>query len=133
MRRVTKQQAMEELGISLSTLDRRIRNGELEVEVAKHGKGRRVFIMLNGTSNPESLPETLSPDSSVSESPLDVALAISQERVRGLEELVDHLREQVAMERNRYSEIYHDVKTGALMLPEAKSDSAWWRFWERLR
>ena len=41
---VTKAEAAEELEISLSTLDRKIRNGE--VEVAR--EGRRVYVRMHG-------------------------------------------------------------------------------------
>ncbi len=41
---VTKAEAAEELGISLSTLDRRIKKGEIEVV----REGRRVWVMMHG-------------------------------------------------------------------------------------
>ena len=40
VRWMTKAEAAEELEVSLSTLDRKIRNGEVEVR----GEGRRVFV-----------------------------------------------------------------------------------------
>ena len=48
---VTKAEAAEELGISLSTLDRRIKKGEIEVV----REGRRVWVLMHG-------PEYLSDD-----------------------------------------------------------------------
>ena len=44
VRWVTKAEAAEELEISLSTLDRKIRNGEVEVR----REGRRVFVRMEG-------------------------------------------------------------------------------------
>ena len=41
---VTKAEAAEELGISLSTLDRRIKKEEIEV----FREGRRVWVMMHG-------------------------------------------------------------------------------------
>ena len=41
---VTKAEAAEELKISLSTLDRRIRTGEIEVR----REGRRVYVLMHG-------------------------------------------------------------------------------------
>ena len=55
-------------------------------------------------------------------------LELEQERNRGLEELVEHLKEQVVIEQARYSEIYADMKSGALALPAPKS-RPWWKFW----
>ena len=61
------------------------------------------------------------------------ALAVTDERIKGLEELIDTLKEQVTMERARYSEIYQDVRP-MLMPPRESQDSdepPWWRFWSR--
>ena len=44
VRKVTKGEAAEELEISLSTLDRMIRQGEVEVR----REGRRVFVRMKG-------------------------------------------------------------------------------------
>ena len=44
VRWVTKAEAAEELEVSLSTLDRKIRNGEVEVR----REGRRVFVRMKG-------------------------------------------------------------------------------------
>ncbi len=44
VRWVTKAEAAEELEVSLSTLDRKIRNGEVEVR----REGRRVFVRMEG-------------------------------------------------------------------------------------
>ena len=44
VRWVTKAEAAEELEVSLSTLDRKIRNGEVEVR----REGRRVFVRMAG-------------------------------------------------------------------------------------
>ena len=46
VRWVTKAEAAEELEVSLSTLDRKIRNGEVEVR----REGRRVFVRDGGGS-----------------------------------------------------------------------------------
>ena len=48
---VTKAEAAEELGVSLSTLDRRVKKGEIEV----FREGRRVWVLMHG-------PEYLSDD-----------------------------------------------------------------------
>ena len=47
-RRVTKSEACETLGVSLSTLDRRISEGQYEVERIQQGQVQRVFVLLPG-------------------------------------------------------------------------------------
>ena len=44
VRWVTKAEAAEELEVSLSTLDRKIRKGEVEVR----REGRRVYVLMEG-------------------------------------------------------------------------------------
>ena len=47
-RRVSKEEARHILGgISLATIDRRIQRGELQVEREPHGKGHRIWVMLD--------------------------------------------------------------------------------------
>ena len=55
-------------------------------------------------------------------------LDLANERIRGLEQLVEHLHEQVTFEQSRYAELYADIKSGALALPAPRS-RRWWRFW----
>ena len=50
VRWVTKADAAEELEISLSTLDRKIRNGEVEVRREVRREGRRVFVRMAGST-----------------------------------------------------------------------------------
>ena len=54
------------------------------------------------------------------------------EQVVGLHELVGVLKEQNVMEQSRYSQLYHDVVSGTLALPEGRNlHRPWWRFWIR--
>ncbi len=48
------------------------------------------------------------------------------ERIRGLEELVEALRAQVALERERYMMIYTDALAGRI-LPPPPPRRPWWR------
>ena len=47
VQRVTKQQAMVSMGISSSTLERRIKSGEVQVEVDHAGSRRRVWVVVD--------------------------------------------------------------------------------------
>ena len=116
--RVTKVEAARILGVSARTINRRIASGDLQTEREDHGK-RRVLVLLDA----ETLEQA--------ETKIDDDLEVVQlrERVAGLQDLVDHLHDQLDFERARYSELYHDVKTGALALPAPNSDRPWWKLW----
>ena len=73
MRQLTKAEACRELAVSLSTLDRRIASGEIQVRREPHGSRHRVYVMLD----------------------------VAQERIRGLDEQVALLQAQLAQEQER--------------------------------
>ncbi len=91
VRWVTKAEAAEELSISLSTLDRKIRSGEIEVV----REGRRVYVRMQG-------PEYLS-----DEELLRRADARERERQRTVRELEQSVSEwklsasELELERGR--------------------------------
>ena len=87
MRQLTKAEACRELAVSLSTLDRKIASGEIEVRWEQHGRRHRIYVMLDDDP----------PEIGVDGQPQDVA----QERVRGLEEQVELLKAQLDLERER--------------------------------
>ena len=63
---------------------------------------------------------------------LELELIKAQERARGLEELVEILKAQNALEQSRYGQLYQALVDGTLALPEAKRERRpWWKFWER--
>ena len=87
MRLLTKAEACRELAVSLSTLDRRIASGEIEVRREEQGRRRRVYVMLDDDP----------PDNAEDSQPQDAA----QERNPGLEEQVALLQTQLDLERER--------------------------------
>ena len=115
--RVTKIEAARILKVSERTVNRKIASGELETEREKTGR-RRVMVLLD-------------PDLQADDPELHDAeeLVVLRERCAGLEDLVEHLHEQLNFERGRYSELYSDIKTGQLALPAPKPGRPWWRFW----
>ena len=131
MRRVTKAQACQELGVSLSTLDRWIAAGEVQVEREKHGKRHRVYVVLNAAM-PDTSGDAADGGSARSNASGDSALALAEERVRHLEDLVDYLKAQLDLEQHRNAELVADLRSGRLVLPAAQGH-AWWRFWTRDR
>ena len=116
--RVTKIGAARILGVSERTVNRKIASGELESEREATGR-RRVMVLLDTQLQAEA-PEHVDVEE----------LVVLRERCAGLEDLVEHLHEQLNFERSRYGELYNDIKSGALALPAPKSDRPWWRFWD---
>ena len=89
MRLLTKVEACRELAISLSTLDRRIASGEIEVRREEHGRRCRVYIMLDNG------PLENGEDGQLKDA--------AWERIRGLEEHVELLQTQLDLEQGRNS------------------------------
>ena len=114
MRLLTKAEACRELAVSLSTLDRRIASGEVHTKREQRGRRHRVYVMLD-----DDLPSAVETPKS--------ELAVAQERIRGLEEQVAILQEQLEREQQRNAELVNELKS-VQALP-----GPWWRFWQRKR
>ena len=113
-RRVSKSEACRLLGVSLSTLDRRIAEGQLAVERVQQGQVHRVYVLLPGDT-PEDEPN---PES---------ALAVAQERIRGLEELVALEREWRETAETRLHEMLRGLPAPAA--PTQSGKRPWWKVW----
>ena len=127
MRLLTKEEACRELGMSLSTLDRRITDGRLMVRRERRGQRHRVYVMVdddafetNGTTN---TPATVGS--------CNTQLALARERIRGLEEQVGNLKEQLRWERERNVELFNELMLGRTSLSEKERVGARWKFWRR--
>ena len=99
MRLLTKAEACREMGLSLSTLDRRIAAGELRAKREPHGRRHRVYVVLDDD-----------PPGSDKLEPSGAALAVAQERVRGLEAQLALLQEQLEQERSRNAELFSQLQ-----------------------
>ena len=95
MRQMTKAEACRELAVSLSTLDRRIASGEIEVRRERHGRRHRIYVMLDD----DPLKNGLNAKSQ------GTLLDVARERIRGLEEQVELLQGQLALEQGRNAEL----------------------------
>ena len=128
MRRLTREDAARERGVSLRTMDRWIKEEIVEVETFMEGQRRRVMVLLEDDDTPqqdmtgrvateESQPlgpsvESEKPSSDGGEAAqLASELAVARERVRGLEEqvagmhkLAETLEERRAGQQARYEE-----------------------------
>ncbi len=115
MRMLTKAEACRELGLSLSTLDRRIAAGELQAKREPHGRRHRVFVLLDDEP----------PDNKDDVASGGTALAVAQERVRGLEAQLALLQEQLERERSRNAELFIQLQAAQ----ERRGPR--WQFWQR--
>ena len=103
VRWVTKAEAAEELAVSLSTLDRKIRQGEIEVR----REGRRVFVRMVGPEYPsdeELLLQSLDRERELQRSVRELEGSVSEweQRASELERERDEARESAATARGPY-------------------------------
>ena len=115
MRLLTKAEACRELGLSLSTLDRRIAAGELQAKREPRGRRHRVYVILDDDP----------PDIEADESGA-LALAAAQERVRGLEGQLAYLQGQMEQERRRSAELLNNLQAGGFSPERTKRRLRWW-------
>ena len=117
MRLLTKAEACRELRLSLSTLNRRIAAGEVPVRREPRGRRHRVYLMLD--DDPPSVIENPQPE-----------LGVAQERIRGLEEQVELLQEQLDQERQHNAELVDELRAAQTSTTQERR-GPWWRFWKR--
>ena len=116
--------------MSLSTLDRWIAAGRIQIRKEPHGQRHRVYVVMredgadgegalgvNTYGGEEVMPGGSPPDK--------VSLAVTQERVRSLEEMV----EQLKAERDRHADLLEDLRTRRLVVEGTARQRPWWRFW----
>ena len=98
--------------MSLSTLNRRIAEGQLEVERVQQGQIHRVFVLLPADTDRPEAPEEAEPDSGTE-------LAVAQERIRNLENMVTLQREWLDLAEARVQQLIQ-----ALPAPTSACSSA---------
>ena len=111
VRWVSKAEAAEELEISLSTLDRMIRRGE--VEVAR--EGRRVYVRMYGPeylSDEELLRRSIAREEELRRTVSELEQSLSQWQLRGseLERERDEVRESAAAANRPYRELEREYR-----------------------
>ena len=103
---VTKAEAAEELGVSMSTLDRKIRAGEVEVR----REGRRVYVRMEGpgyVSDEELLRRSIAREDELQRTVRELERSLSewQHRASELEGERDEARESAATADRPYYEL----------------------------
>ena len=103
VRWVTKAEAAEELEVSLSTVDRMIRRGEVEVR----REGRRVYVRMHGPeylSDEELLRRSIAREDELQRTVRELERSVSEWKSRAyeLERERDEVRESAATARGPY-------------------------------
>ena len=104
VRWVTKAEAAEELEISLSTLDRMIRKGEVEVV----REGRRVYVRMQGPeylSDEELLRRAVARERELERTVRELEQSVSELKLSASELERDEARESAATARRPYHEL----------------------------
>ena len=126
MRRVTKSDACRLLQVSLSTLNRRIVEGQLAVERVQQGHVHRVFVLMPADPAMPEAQEDAEPDEGT-------RLAVAQERIRNLEEMVTLQRGWLDLSESRVQQLLRALPepTPPATLPPAPPASRrpWWKLW----
>ena len=134
--RVSRSGAAAILGVSLTTLDRRIARGDIAAEIESHGDGRRVWVMLPDSSPDETRPTT----SNASQ------VSAFEAQLAARDELIVHMRNQLTeaearhqmlIERLEAAQHHADNLTARLLPPAPEATSAadrrrWWPFGKRI-
>ncbi len=110
VRWVTKAEAAEELEVSFSTLDRKIRNGEVEVR----REGRRVFVRMEGEyiTDDELLRRAIAREHELERTVRELEQKVSELTLRAseLERERDEARESAATARQPYHELEREYQ-----------------------
>ena len=111
MRLLTKAEACRDLRLSLSTLNRRIAAGEVQVRREPRGRRNRVYVILDDDP----------PENGVT---AGSKLAAAQKRICRLDEQVATLQEQLQWERQRNAGLVNELAAAQ------ERRGPWWRFWQ---
>ena len=158
--RLTKMEAAARLEVSQSTIDRMIQRGDLQVQKERHGNRHRIWVLVDdsspdmpGEESREASTDVLdSSTDSLVHSPLErvdmsetLELTVLRERVKNLEELVEHHRGLLKDSEWRYQQLLEQLSSNqrtveslTRALPAGDSGTSgqrrrWWPFGKELR
>ena len=117
-RLLTKAEACQELGVSLSTLDRRIAAGEVEVSREPRGRRHRVYVVMEGAPTEDQPNDPL----------IVLALTVALERILVLQEKVEIVEEQLRDERKRNLLMIQELKATVASPSSRNRPRSWWPF-----
>ena len=116
---LTKAEACWELGISLSTLDRRIASGNIRVKREPRGRRHRVYVVMERGEKRAQREDWQDP-----------LIRIAEERIQGLEGQVQILKEQLGVERKRNSLLLDELIKHEATSRKRRQRTPWPQFWK---
>ena len=144
--KLTKLEAAARLEVSQSTIDRMIQRGDLQVQKERHGNRHRIWVVLDESREASTGVFDSSPNESGHSPPerVDMSetleLTVLRERVKNLEELVEHHRGLLKDSEWRYQQLFEQLSSNqrtveslTRALPAADNGTLsqrrrWWRF-----
>ena len=123
--RYTRQEAAVHLGVSLTTVDRMIRRGEVQMEREGPGERARVWVLLD-EEHLRSSPSA--PSGEPHGAPRDTELELLRQQVHHLEELSAYRAQLLQESEVRYHELLQQFNR---ILPAPKEKRRWWPFRRR--
>ena len=110
--KLTKLEAAARFEVSQSTIDRMIQRGDLQVQKERHGNRHRIWVVLDESREASTGVFYSSPNESGHSPPerVDMSetleLTVLRERVKNLEELVEHHRGLLKDSEWRYQQLF---------------------------
>ena len=144
--KLTKLEAAARLEVSQSTIDRMIQRGDLQVQKERHGNRHRIWVVLDESREASTGVFDSSPNESGHSPPerVDMSetleLTVLRERVKNLEELVEHHRGLLKDSEWRYQQLFEQLRSNqrtvealTRALPAGANGTLsqrrrWWRF-----
>lgn len=144
--KLTKLEAAARLEVSQSTIDRMIQRGDLQVQKERHGNRHRIWVVLDESREASTGVFDSSPNESGHSPPerVDMSetleLTVLRERVKNLEELVEHHRGLLKDSEWRYQQLFEQLSSNqrtveslTRALPAGDNGTLsqrrrWWRF-----
>jgi len=131
---VDKAEAARRLGVSVDTVERRLKRGELTGQQEQRAKGWRWLIEVPGGDAPVN--NGVAPVNAPADAPaltIDAPAGIGlvdvlQDQVASLQEQLRQLGQQVSSRDSQITELITVVRQQQAMLPAPKR-RGWWRFW----
>ena len=146
--RVSRTEAARHLGVSISTIDRRIQRGELSVEKEGYGSRERVYVLLDEdlfalAAADAPVPAGAIARGSLGDTTVDYVMTL-EHQVQSLKELADYRQKELQESELRFQQVLGNLTTAqqtiermsrALPAPEESAPArrrsrSWWP-WRR--
>ena len=148
--RVSRTEAARHLGVSISTIDRRIQRGELSVEKEDYGSRERVYVLLDEDSFAPSAADApmaagAAARGSLGDTTADYMMTL-EHQVKSLQEVADYRQKELQESELRFQQVLGNLTTAqqtiermSRALPAAPEESApeprrsrsWWPWRKR--